>query len=106
MLATAQTGLATAQAQADEPVLQTLSETARPGDVLLMAMPPFGDVQESTTHLMAYLDNDLPTYAWIESEISAAPKFLMVVTVFCRLRIPNWRLPSGEQGGDWAPQAV
>jgi hypothetical protein len=40
MLATAQAGLATPQAQADEPVLQTLSEAWRTRDVLLVAMPP------------------------------------------------------------------
>lgn len=68
MLATAEAGLASPQAQADEPVLQALSTSAQADEVLLVSLPPFGDVQESATHLMAYLDQPLPTYAWIESE--------------------------------------
>jgi hypothetical protein len=56
------------QAWADLPVLQTLADSARPGDALHIPMPPFGDVLEISTLVMAYLDEPLPTYAWIESE--------------------------------------
>ena len=31
-------------------------------------MPPFGDVLEISTLVMAYLDEPMFTYAWIESE--------------------------------------
>jgi hypothetical protein len=48
-----------------------LAISAKPHDTLLVAMPPFGDVQEISTHLMAYMDQPLPTYAWIESEPKA-----------------------------------
>jgi hypothetical protein len=65
---TSQIALVNIQTQADLPVLATLASTARPGDTLLLAMPPFGDVQEISTRLMAYLPQPLPTYAWIESE--------------------------------------
>ncbi len=65
---TARTALVTEQAQFDLPVLQTLAASARPGDVLLVPMPPFGDVQEISTRLMAYQSRPLPTYAWIESD--------------------------------------
>ncbi len=68
MMATAEVGRLDEQAQTDWPVLETLTATARPGDSLLVAMPPFGDVQEITVRLMAYLDPPLPTFAWIESE--------------------------------------
>jgi hypothetical protein len=68
MRGTAQAALANEQAQFDRPVLDTLAVSARPGDVLLIPMPPFGDVQEITTRVMAYLDRPLPTYAWIESD--------------------------------------
>jgi hypothetical protein len=56
------------QAKSDWAVLEALAASARPGDALLVAMPPFGDVQEVSTLLMAYLEPALPTYAWIESE--------------------------------------
>jgi hypothetical protein len=56
------------QAQADLPLLQTVADSARPGDALHIPMPPFGDVLEMSTLVMAYLDEPLPTYAWIESE--------------------------------------
>lgn len=68
MQATARAALDEAQAQADLPVLDTLANQAQPGDALLIPMPPFGDVQEISTRVMAYLDRPLPTYAWIESE--------------------------------------
>ena len=68
MAATAQTALTTEQAQADAAVLETLTISAQPGDSLFIAMLPFGDVQEIATYTMAYLDEPLPTYAWIESE--------------------------------------
>ncbi|MCB0195902.1 MAG: hypothetical protein KDJ65_28385 [Anaerolineae bacterium] len=68
MLATAQVALADPQAQADLPVLETLTTSAQPGDALHIAIPPFGDVQEISTRVMSYLDEPLPTYAWIESE--------------------------------------
>jgi hypothetical protein len=71
MLATAGAALAGDQAQADQPLLNTLAASAWSGDTLLVTMPPFGDVQEISTHLMAYLDQPLPTYAWIESEPKA-----------------------------------
>ncbi|MCB0153842.1 MAG: hypothetical protein KDF65_03530, partial [Anaerolineae bacterium] len=55
MRGTAAVALSESQAQADEPLLQTLSETAQPADALLVPMPPFGDVQELSTRLLAYL---------------------------------------------------
>jgi hypothetical protein len=55
------------QAQSDVPVLETLAASAQPGDALLVPMPAFGDVQEISTRLMAYLEPALPTYAWIET---------------------------------------
>lgn len=66
MIATADLSCRAEQAQADWPILQTLNSQARPGDLLLMPMPPFGDVQEITTRLMAEVDRPLPTYAWID----------------------------------------
>lgn len=68
MLASAQVALADHQAQADLPVLNKLANSAQPGDALHIAIPPFGDVQEISTRVMSYLDEPLPTYAWIESE--------------------------------------
>jgi len=68
MIATAQVTLAQEQAQRDVPVLETLAASARPDDALLVPMPPFGDVQEISIYIMAYLDQPIPTYAWIESE--------------------------------------
>jgi hypothetical protein len=56
------------QAKSDLPVLDTLAASAQPGDALLVPMPAFGDVQEISTRLMAYLEPALPTYAWIETE--------------------------------------
>mgnify|MGYP005844153849 CR=1 FL=1 len=56
------------QARADQPLLDTLAGFAQPGDALLVAMPPFGDVQEISTRLIAYLRRPLPIYGWIESE--------------------------------------
>ena len=66
--ATANAAQQNEQAQADQPLLQTLTTRARPDDVLLVSMPPFGDVQEITTRLMANLHPPLPIWAWIESE--------------------------------------
>jgi hypothetical protein len=71
MLGTARVALENEQAQADQPLLELLTTATRPHDPLLISMPPFGDVQEISTHLMAYLDRPLPTYAWIESEPKA-----------------------------------
>jgi hypothetical protein len=68
MRSTAGVALANDQARFDLPLLKQLNNTARPGDVLLMPMPPFADVQEVSTRLMAYLRRPLPTYAWIESD--------------------------------------
>jgi hypothetical protein len=68
MLGTARLGLEDEQAQADAPLLATLADAAQPDDILLLPMPPFGDVQEVSTRLLAYLDRPLPTIAWIESE--------------------------------------
>lgn len=68
MLGTARLAMENEQAQADTPLLETLRDAAQPDDVLLMPMPPFGDVQEVSTWLIAYLDQRLPTAVWIESE--------------------------------------
>lgn len=65
---TAGVALANDQARFDLPLLAQLNSAARPGDVLLLPMPPFADVQEISTRLMAYLRRPLPTYAWIESD--------------------------------------
>lgn len=67
MVATARVPPREDQAQLDAPLLDALAAETRPGDVLLVPMPPFGDVQEITTRLMAYLEPALPTWAWIES---------------------------------------
>jgi hypothetical protein len=53
---------------ADRPTLARLAEAARPGDALLVPLPPFGDAQEITVLMMAYLEPALPTFAWIESD--------------------------------------
>lgn len=58
--------LADEQARADLPVLEALAASSQPGDRLLVAMPAFGDVQELSTFLMAYLEPALPAHAWIE----------------------------------------
>jgi hypothetical protein len=68
MLGTARVGLENEQAQADAPLLETLARAAQPGDALLVPMPPFADVQEVSTLILAYLTPPLPTAAWIESE--------------------------------------
>jgi hypothetical protein len=68
MAGTARIPLEDEQAQSDLQVLDTLVASAQPGDALLVPMPAFGDVQEISTRLMAYLEPRLPTYAWIESE--------------------------------------
>ncbi|NWG75147.1 MAG: hypothetical protein HXY24_11155 [Rubrivivax sp.] len=68
MHGTAGVALANDQARFDLPLLAKLNSAARPGDVLLLPMPPFADVQEISTRLMAYLHRPLPTYAWIESD--------------------------------------
>lgn len=65
---TAEVALANDQARFDLPLLEQLNSAARSGDVLLLPMPPFADVQEISTRLMAYLRRPLPTYAWIESD--------------------------------------
>jgi hypothetical protein len=67
MRGTAHIQLADQQAKADLPMMDALADSAQPGDVLLVPMPAFGDVQEISTRLMAYLEPALPTYAWIES---------------------------------------
>jgi len=67
LLAAAQLPLRETQAQLDAPVLAALAAEAQPGDVLLTSLPPFGDAQEITTRLLAYLDPALPTWIWIES---------------------------------------
>ena len=68
MLGTAQIALEDQQLQADKPVLDLLASAAQPNDSLLIPMPPFGDVQEVSTAMIAYLDQSIPTAAWIESE--------------------------------------
>jgi hypothetical protein len=68
MQATARIDRSIEQARRDRPVLESIAALAEPGDALHVPMPPFGDVLETTTGLMAYLDPPLPTYAWIESE--------------------------------------
>ncbi|MCQ3977809.1 MAG: hypothetical protein DPW09_30650 [Anaerolineae bacterium] len=65
---TAEIAQADEQTQSDLPLLTTLTHSARSGDALLVPIPPFGDVQEVTTRLMAYQNRSLPTYAWIESD--------------------------------------
>lgn len=49
------------------PVTDTLNAEAHPGDALLVSLPPFGDVQEVTTQVMAFVRPALPAYIWIES---------------------------------------
>jgi len=67
MSGTARIPLTDEQARADLPVLDTVADSAQPGDALLLPMPAFGDVQEISTRLMAYLEAPSPVYAWIES---------------------------------------
>jgi hypothetical protein len=55
------------QARLDAPLLELLAAEARPDDGLLVAMPPFGDVQEITTRLMGDLRPAIPIWGWIES---------------------------------------
>jgi hypothetical protein len=55
-------------------------------------MPPFGDVQEISTLLMAYLEPALPTYAWIESD----PRGIQPEE---RERV--WRTVQAESGRVW-----
>jgi hypothetical protein len=68
MTGTARIPLTGEQAKSDVPVLDTLAASAQPGDALLVPMPAFGDIQEISTRLMAYLEPALPIYAWIETE--------------------------------------
>jgi hypothetical protein len=68
MLGTARLALANEQARADSLVLESLTRSTYSPEALFVPMVPFGDVQEISTYLMAYLDRPLPTYAWIESE--------------------------------------
>ena len=68
MIGAARIPLTNEQAKSDVPMLDTLATSARPGDALLVPMPAFGDVQEISTRLMAYLEPRLPTYAWIKNE--------------------------------------
>ena len=68
MTATARLVLEADQPRADTPLLTTLTESAQPDDVLLIPMPPFGDVQEVSTLMISYMDQTVPTSAWIESE--------------------------------------
>ncbi len=67
MHATAPIALTNTQSQADVAVLKSLTASAKANDALFVTMPPFGDVQEMTTLLMAYLDVPMPTFIWIES---------------------------------------
>jgi hypothetical protein len=68
MRATTNLSLSKQQARADMPLLETVGSQARGTDALLIPMPPFGDVLEISSFVMAYLHQPLPTYAWIESE--------------------------------------
>jgi hypothetical protein len=68
LIGAARIPLAEKQAQADLPVFDALATSARQGDALLVAMPAFGDVQEFSALLMAYLEPALPAYVWIEGE--------------------------------------
>jgi hypothetical protein len=81
MLGTARLALEQPQYQLDRPLLDTLHAAGQPGDALLIPMPPFADVQEVTTMLIAYLDQPWPITAWIESEpraIQAAERVRVV----------------------------
>jgi hypothetical protein len=84
--------LAGEQAKSDLAVLEALAASARPGDALLVTMPPFGDVQEISTLLMAYLEPALPIYAWIESD----PRGIQPEE---RERV--WRAVQAEAGRVW-----
>jgi hypothetical protein len=66
MTGTAPIPLTHEQAKSDLAVLDALAASAQPGSTLLVSMPPFGDLQEFSTLLMAYLEQPLPTYIWIE----------------------------------------
>ncbi|MEW5957873.1 MAG: hypothetical protein AB1801_09135 [Chloroflexota bacterium] len=68
MRATARIAWSGQQAQADGAVLDRLAASARPGDALHVSLPPFGDVLETSTLLLAYLEPSLPAYTWIESQ--------------------------------------
>ncbi len=68
MRGTAEVALEQDQSQADLALLETLSREAQPGDSLLTPMPPWGDVWEVSTLMMGYLDPQIPTAVWIESE--------------------------------------
>ncbi|MDX1524435.1 MAG: hypothetical protein R3264_22585, partial [Anaerolineae bacterium] len=61
MTNTALAALENGQLQADNPLLTTLARDSQPGDALLVPSPPYGDVQEISTALMAYFDQPLPT---------------------------------------------
>ena len=65
---TAQLELTGTQAQADTPLLQTLTAQADDFDSLLVPMPPFGDVLEISSTVMGNLHRPLPAYVWIESD--------------------------------------
>jgi hypothetical protein len=67
MLGSARAPLTGDQARSDLGVLDALANSAQSEDALLVPMPPFGDTQEFSTLLMAYLEAPLPIYAWIES---------------------------------------
>jgi len=54
------------QAIADMPMIETLSTTAQNGDMLFVTLPPYSDVQEFSTRSMAYQDQPLPMFIWIE----------------------------------------
>jgi hypothetical protein len=66
MAGTARIPLTHEQAKSDLVMLDALAASAQPGNALLVSMPPFGDLQEISTLLMAYLEQPLPTYIWIE----------------------------------------
>ena len=68
MVKTADIPLMDRQAQLDLPVLETLAASVQPDEALLIPMPPFGDVQETSSMMLAYLEPALPTFIWIESE--------------------------------------
>lgn len=67
MAGTARIVLENEQAQADLATLKAMAQAAQPQDVVLVPMPPFGDVQELVTLMIGYLDQPLPVFAWIES---------------------------------------
>ncbi|MEM7348337.1 MAG: hypothetical protein AAF485_29255, partial [Chloroflexota bacterium] len=67
MLVTARIALADEQSQFDWPLLETLNTTAQAGDAILIAMPPFGDVQETSLRMMSYLDQPVSTAVWVDT---------------------------------------